>query len=168
MTESASIIVQTAPSYGPWLTAGAILLSAIIGASVALYAIGEQRRIARKRATLDMLSRNEWDAAYLESKRKFNELRDSANGLAKWTAEEHWGSAELNVIRNSLNDYELVAVGIKEGILDEELYKRWFESSLTKDWKASEAFIRQVRDLEKSEKFFCEFEWIAKKWIDNP
>jgi len=162
--------ISCSPSYGPWLTAGAILLSAGVGAAVALLSIGAQRAIARKRATLDLLSQKEWDKDYITAKNEFNKLRDSPSGLAMWAADEHKHSEQLNIIRNTLNDYELIAVGIREGILDEALYRRWFKPSLIKDWTKAKEFVQAIRVRENTELIFCEFEWLAEKWIaeDQP
>ena len=151
-------------AYGPALSAGAILLSAAVASAIALYSIEEQRKIARKRTTLDALSQKEWDRDYIDSKHTFNKLRDHDDGLIKWAQIENRSSDETKIIRSTLNDYELIAVGIKEKVLDEELYKRWFRASFIKDWQQSKAFIMELRRSENMPKAFCEFEWLAEKW----
>lgn len=153
----------------PWLTAIAILLSAVIGAAVALRSIREQRSIARKRATIDLLARKEWDKSYLEARKNFNRLRDDSAGLVHWASISHDSTDEKSVIRDTLNDYELIAIGIKEDILDERVYKRWFRSTLINDWEQAEAYIMEVRRNTSAPKIFCEFEELAKKWgAENP
>lgn len=111
-----------------------------------------------------MLARKEWDGDYIEAKSAFNKLRDAESGLAVWAKPEHKDSPQLTNIRNTLNDYELIAVGIQEGILDEALYRRWFRQSLLKDWEAAQPFIRAIQRREGSARIFCEFEWLAARW----
>ena len=107
--------------YGPLISAGAILLSACVALIIARLNILEQRRISRRRATLDLLSRNEWDSDYLEARNEFVKLKNGSSGLEFWAAKEHENTPQIAVIRSVLNDYELIAVGIEEDILDEEL-----------------------------------------------
>ena len=157
-------IIQYVIQYGSWPTAGAILLSAVIGAAVALCSISEQRKIARRRATIDLLARKEWDKYYLEDRKEFNRLRNDPKGLVHWASTSYDETDEKSIIRNILNYYELIAVGIKEGTLDEEAYKRWFRSTLIKDWKQAKAFIMEVRRNTNAPTIFCELEELAKKW----
>jgi hypothetical protein len=157
----ANIVVQSGAWYGPWLTVGAILISATIAALIALHSLEEQRKIARKRATLDMLARKEWDRDYIEARAEFVKLRDVPDGLEMWSRREHQDSPQAINIRNTLNDYELIAVGIKEGILDQELYKRWFKTSFVKDWRAAREYVREIRAQAGTSAIFCEMDWLV-------
>lgn len=149
-----------------WLVPIAILLSACIGAFVAVHAIGTQQKIARKRATLDLLSRKEWDNDFVDAKRRFNRLRDSGEdiGVFATAARKQLEDANFDMIRNILNDYELIAVGIAGEILDEDLYKLWFRSALVKDYEKSRGFIVNIRKLENVPEYYSEFEVLAKRW----
>ncbi|PIP98057.1 MAG: hypothetical protein COW75_02175 [Rhodobacterales bacterium CG18_big_fil_WC_8_21_14_2_50_71_9] len=160
----ATVIIQTNAWYGPWLSVGAILVSAAIGATIALYSISEQRKIARKRATLDMLAKKEWDRDYIDARAEFIKLRDASSGLELWATEEHRNSPQSNTIRNTLNDYELIAVGIRERILDEDLYKRWFRTSFLKDWRAARRFVLAIRAQAGTDAIFAEMDWLAHRW----
>lgn len=167
VSQSGQIIVQSGSSYGPWITFGAILISAIIGACVALRSISEQRRIARKRATLDILVQKEWDSDYIAARAEFVKLRDGPDGLDFWAQNQHKNSPQTVNIRNTLNDYELIAIGIKEDILDEELYKRWFKTSFLRDWRAAQGFIREIRRQLNTPTLFTEMDWLAQRWGEN-
>lgn len=111
-----------------------------------------------------MLAQKEWDRDYIVARSEFIKLRDASSGLAFWAREEHKGSPQLNIIRNMLNDYELIAVGIKEGILDEELYKRWFKTSFLSDMAAAAEFIERARVQAGTNAIFTEAQWLAQKW----
>lgn len=146
------------------ISAAAVIVSAIVGGSIALHSIRTQRGIARKRATLDLLVQKEWDRAYIEARAEFIALRDASSGLAFWAAQEHRNSPQVTIIRNMLNDYELIAVGIREGILDEALYKRWFKTAFLKDMEAAAGFIDLIRKSAGTAAIFAEAEWLARKW----
>ena len=109
-----------------------------------------------------------FDEEYIEYKNKFNRLKRSDSNLIEWAAKDKIDTDEVNTIRVMLNDYELVALGIREGILDEELFRRWFQTPLINDWKCIKGFIMAIRDSENAPKVFHEFEWLAKKWGAEP
>ena len=150
--------------YGPLITAGAILLSATIASAFAYFQIKAHERIARRRATLDLLVQKEWDRDYIEAKQQFNLLRDAEAGLKIWSAPEHRNSPQLQNIRSTLNDYELIAIGIREGIIDEQVYKTWFRGSFLKDWEASPSLILEIRKTDGASKAYIQLEWLATKW----
>ncbi|WP_460275114.1 DUF4760 domain-containing protein [Celeribacter sp. ULVN23_4] len=150
--------------YGPLFSAGAVLISATVAFFVARTNIKEQRRIARRRATLDLLSRNEWDSDYLKARNEFNVLKNTPPGLAFWTSEDHAASPQIATIRSVLNDYEMIAIGIEEDILDEDLYLKWFRSSLLKDYELSKDAINSLREKHKVPSLYDRFELLAVKW----
>ena len=67
-----------------------------------------------------------------------------------------------------MNDYELTALGIHQGILDEEFYKKWFMGSYLKDYKAVRPFIKEIREAENRDAIYSEFEKLAVKWGAPP
>jgi hypothetical protein len=69
-------------------TAGAFLFIGIVAAIIAVWGVTTQRAIARRRATLDYISKGLGDRALLEAHRKFIELAKDPAGLAPWAAEE--------------------------------------------------------------------------------
>lgn len=150
--------------YGPLMSVVAILLSALIAGSIALKNIKEQRGIARRRATLDLISNREWDGDYIHARKEFNKLKVAQPTLEFWAGNDHKDSPQLNVIRAILNDYELIAIGMKEGILDEPLYKLWFKSSLVNDYKKAAKAIDAIRERTGVPTIYIEFERLAKRW----
>lgn len=152
-------------SNGPLLTSFAILLSAIIAAVIAVISIGHQREIARKQATLSLLSEREWDETALKSREQFIRERDSEDGLVSWADPKHRDTPQATAIRHVLNEYELIAIGIKESILDEELYRRWFRGTCIRDWEKSARFVYELRQRpDAPDTLFTEFEELAVSW----
>ncbi|PTV95817.1 uncharacterized protein DUF4760 [Rhodobacter aestuarii] len=154
-------------SYGPLISAGAVLVSAIVAGIIALRNIAEQRKIARRRATLDLISHREWDGDYIRIRAEFNKLKLSHPPLEFWAAEEHKDSPQITVIRSILNDYEMISIGIREGILDEALYKRWFRSSLVNDYQKAKATIDTIRQRTGVPTIYAEFQALAERWTSK-
>jgi hypothetical protein len=146
--------------YGLWIQAGAIVASGV-GVIVAMFF---QRGIARRRATLDFLLLEQTNAALTEQRRKFVEMREKGN-LEQWAAKAHLASPEATLIRSMFNIYELVAIGIAEKTIDEEIYKRWYRTTLVKDWIAAKAFVATYQ-RDHNRKLFCEFQELAKSWAN--
>ena len=108
----------------------------------------ENRRRDRVKATLAYLTRREWDRDFIETRSAFAELRDKPAGLEKFGKKGLGGFPEQQVIRRALNNYEMVAIGIKQGILDEEFYRLWCKSAVLTDYKASQGYINALNKAE--------------------
>ena len=156
-TEQQALAAQT---YGLWIQTGAIVLSVV----VAIVTILTVRIINQKRATLDLLRQLENDTEYRQLRQNFTKLREDPQRLVHWAAAEHDRSDERITILSMCNHYEMIAVGIREGILHEGLYRRWFRTQLVRDWEESKAFAMEIRDRRTARKLFCEFQWLAEKW----
>lgn len=152
----------TAAEVANILQTGAIVVSAI---GVIITVIWNNR-VARKRATLDMVMAEMMDPTQIDQRREFVRLRDAGN-LVKYTSQEHANSDEAHYIRDTLNTYELIAVGIKQKILCEKSYKVWARTTVVKEWMACKPFVAQLRQDGKVPTYYCEFEALAKKWA-NP
>lgn len=153
-----------ATDYGPLLTVGAILVSAIAAGTFAVLAIHNQRRIARTQLAFATFARNLWDKDFSAARREFVKLRNDDEGLVKWAAREHAASQEVASIKNILNDYETVALGMERGILDEVFCFDLFRGSLLKDFTAARPFIEEIRRREEQPQYFKKFESLAVKW----
>lgn len=158
--------MEWADANGPWLVPGAILVSAIIGATVAVVAIWHQRLIARKRAMIDNLLQKNWDEDYIKIRRAFVRLREDTDALLDAAKEDNQSREDASAIRSILNDYEITALGIKCGILDEKIFRLWFETSFLNDYEKLRPFIVTIR-LQNS-RYFVEMEQLAKKWKKRP
>ena len=68
-----------------------------------------------------------------------------------------------------LNHYEIVALGIHEGIIDRELYRKWIAGPLVRDWNAAAPFIQMewwkkqpnTGEWQYYDKLFCELQTLA-------
>ena len=151
---NALLVAQT---YGLWIPTGAILVSAV-GAFIAVFAAA---KTAKRRATMDMLLREQQDEQHNSLRQKFLQLRDDGN-LVQWVNDPK--SDQCTVIRGMLNKYELIASGVREGIIDEALYRRSILDHLVKDYDQCKPFIHEVRRITDKRSYYQEFEWLAEKW----
>ncbi len=89
---------------------------ALLTAVVAIWGVYSQRVIARRQATIEHFARLDGDSVVQETIQKFITLSGTDENLAKWADKAHIGSSEALAITAVLNDYELISIGIQEGI----------------------------------------------------
>jgi len=149
-------------NYGLWIQTGAIVVSAIGVIATLLW----QKKIFSRRATLDLVMSEQTDPGTIERRTKFVTLRDEGH-LSKYADPQNTHSEESEIVRSVLNKYELVAVGIGQGTIDEASYKKWCRTTLVKDWIECKPFIMQLRRNANTPTYFCEFEALARKWANK-
>ncbi|WP_158813086.1 DUF4760 domain-containing protein [Methylocapsa sp. S129] len=145
--------------YGLCVQTGAIVVSAI----GVIFSIAWNVRIARRRATLDLLINEQTHETPLSERTEFLKAKNGGD-LAKWAAPGNESAKEAVAMRAVLNRYELVAIGISEGTIDEGLYKKWCRSTLVNDWISVKPFVTQLRANTRVWTVFSDFEALAKKW----
>ncbi|WP_181454285.1 DUF4760 domain-containing protein [Halomonas sp. SL1] len=148
-----------------WVSPLAILLSAVVGAGTALFAVWRQRHIARVRATLDVILKSESDEFYKEIHRCFSSELKRNGGLEGLINAQSEAEIESRTsVLDFLNHYELIAVSIDRSILDEHFYKSWMRSTYIRHFDESFAFIDKIRKEKEAPKFCEYFERLAVKW----
>lgn len=154
-TQTAGVI---APWIGPSIQAGAIFVSAIFLTLM----IRTNRAIARQRAVLDLIVKEQTDGDMIKARSRFVKLKQKGQ-IEQYAANDKLASEEAVDIRFILNMYEIVAIGIKKAAYDEEIYKDWCRTTAVNDWMACKAFASKYqRDI--NPKVYQEFEALAKKW----
>lgn len=125
---------------------------------------------ARTRATVDLILHTQTNESHCSRRNKYLALRAGDDGIAALVPHAHKAGKDNEsaaIVREILNHYEMVAIGIDTGIIDEPMYMRYYKSTLVKDWEECQTFIQNLRKFEKSNSFYCEFEKLAKKWIET-
>lgn len=135
----------------------AVIGAAATAAAFALWGIFSQRDITARQTTIQYIRDGERDHDMEGSIRLFHELARKPEGLAKWAAEEHSQSDETRAIRMVLNEYELVAIGIERGILDDITYRRWHRSAVIRNWRLAAPYVFAVRSRTGNDALFHEF-----------
>lgn len=131
---------------------------------MARQAILENRSISKRQATLDHILMREWDKEYLQYYEKFSEIRRHPTESFEYYAKNP-NLEKVKFIKRILNDYEMIAVGIKNNILDEDIYKSWERYALLANFKAAKPYI-DIRQ-KASPKAYVEFCDLAKSWNDD-
>ncbi|MBI1869011.1 MAG: DUF4760 domain-containing protein [Methylocystis sp.] len=153
-------ILDGLKSYGPGLSPIVIAISAL----VAYGAIRTQRDLARKRATLDFFIRTETDSVMLEL---WNNFAAGVTAFENAADKENFKSAspkEYESIRAYLNILELMACGICEKILDEQMCRNFFVNIVIEYFNKLENFIIILQKEHYCSITYCEFVKLARKW----
>lgn len=125
-------------AYGFWVQTGAIIISIAVTGYFAQKAIkknGESAKttlnhnheMIRKRATIDILIQENQDTDLVQAKRIVAQLPPEASFIKYMEpsfCDTKEAEAEKESIRILLNRYEFIALGIRTGAFEEEIYKR--------------------------------------------
>ena len=144
---------------------GSLSQAFIIPASifVVFMTLRGQRRIAKRRATLDIMLKEQGDPSLLAQRKKFTVLRNSKT-IKKYALPEHADSAKATTIRSILNFNELIAIGISKETVDADIYKRFCRTDYVDDWIGCKPFVMELRRQGENSTYYCEFESLAKEW----
>lgn len=146
---------------GFWIQTGAFLVSAIAAIGVIIHS-GRQ---SRRRATIDLTLHDNQNTALKEAKDVVAHLIHENNGRLTQLACDDLSKDPNNIhLLLMLNNYEFIASGIKEGALDEEMYKRMRRSIVIRDWQAFSGYVLELRNKKNNPKVYAEFEWLAERW----
>lgn len=107
----------------------------------------------------------------IEAREGFIEMTHEAGGLAVYAcpaplAPGNGNFKKIDQIRTVLNDYEMLAVGVQFGVFDLAIIKRYYKSTITRDWGHAAPFVYKLRTDLKSQAIYHEFEELAR-WIQN-
>lgn len=159
-------------------------LNAIVGLGTCLFTgylaffawsqLKELRKQHKQKSTIELLISNNSNEYYRKRRKAYMAMRDSNVNLTvlacalndKNATEEQ--KRQNFIVLDVLNAIEFICVGIKEDLFDEAVYKRMSKSSVIKDWNTLKPYIMELRRINNNNnKIFCEFEWLATKWIDE-
>lgn len=165
-----ALIVCVASSFSWWslLTPAVVAISALAAA----WGVVQARATARKRATLDLIEKFESTDHYRGLHAIFMYHRRSDSFERLHNPREEKDRTERQAVLDYLNHYELVAIGILNGILDEEFYRTWMKGPFVRDWNAAATFIQRERwkqadgadDFVYYRRLFENFQQVACAW----
>lgn len=127
--------------------------------------------VARQKATIDLIEKSESTAVYRENSQRFSELRRGAGMVHLADPQSDQDRRDRRHVLDHLNHYELVALGIRRGVLSGGFYKRWMGGPFVRDWNAAldlielERWKRGPGDANRYDpKIYQNFERVARLW----
>lgn len=130
----------------------------------AVYGILDQRAVARKRAALDLFLKTELDKAMVETYEKY----DAAIGCirADTSMAEFAKTPEYRLIRSVLNIHELVSVGVRKNVLDEDVCFDFWSDELMDAYRNCKRVIEHARVEPKGTQFtYKDLERLNESWV---
>lgn len=149
-------------SIGFWVQTAAFVLSAI----AAVWVIKHNGTVARKRATVDLIIHQKSDQKLLDAIRTVYRLSEERVPCTRYLSDV--ASPEYQAILFTLNNHEFIALGIRQKAFEEKIYKELQYSNFVKLWDAAAGFVEEIRQQDKRDTLFQEFEWLAKRWKASP
>jgi hypothetical protein len=130
--------------YVPFLAPSVTLLAATVASIIAVVALRNTRSVARQKATLDLIEKRESTEHYRDLSRTFFELQKGP-GFLHLVAPTDADRPVRKKVFDYLNHYEIIAIGLRQNILDEKIYRAWMEGAFVRDWNAAADFIQRER-----------------------
>ncbi|MGK7870464.1 DUF4760 domain-containing protein [Falsiroseomonas sp. E2-1-a20] len=150
-----------------WWVQPAVVAVGIFVAGVAIY---WNRRVARLKATLDLIEGTESKEYYQKRYRAFRSYRRDPETKATVLNTNLENNTCRDECLDFLNHYELVAISCKKGIIDADFYKMWMGPVFIRDWNEAWQLINSARMPEPlggkvdHRAAYCEFETLALSW----
>ncbi len=150
-------------------------ISAIVGAYGLIFTVityWQNRRIAQNKATIDLIFSNENSDHFKGNNLIFSHHRENGGFDALVHAQTGDERTKRKAVADYLNHYELIALGIRRGVLNSGFYRKWMGTVVLRDWNAAQPFVAGERQKVQSDgsshtKAYDNLEWLAeKKWRD--
>lgn len=153
---------------------GVQLITSATTIAIALLAIyfasWTAHRVARIKATIDLIEKRESTIVYRDCNATFSHLR-RGSGFRHLNNPSPDDQDKREQVKDYLNHYELVALGIRKRVLDDDFYRGWMGGPFVRDWNAAGDWIQRERwkrneagDWEYDDNIFEHFEFIATRW----
>lgn len=132
---------------------------------VATWSLLAQKGVARRRAAIDFFLKAEMDdkllAAYEDYKKGLAELRSSTD-LGAFCDSEHY-----RCVRNYLNLFELLAVGIENSTFDERICYVYWKGFVLDTMTDTARLIDHLREKHKAGFYYRGFRRLHFRWMNN-
>lgn len=148
------------------------LLIIVISVFVAAVGVLSASKVARQRATLDMIEKVESTPHYRVIQSRFSEYRTTGKFGDLHVPDTPEKKRHRKAVFDYLNHYELVAIGIRNNTLDAAIYRSWMLGPFVRDWNAAADFVQRVRwkyDPESARwtyrhQVFENYQKVARSW----
>lgn len=142
----------------------AVLLSAAVGATIALRSIAAQRATAAKKEALNHLQRATLDSDLIAARKVVNNLIEKSQADAVALDGDQLAPDELDAVWLALNELELVAVGTASGIIDPSIVAAHRRDLVITYWHALSPIVGQLRERTGNTRFYIRLERVAEEY----
>jgi hypothetical protein len=150
-----------------WVTA---LIAGTAG-YFAFQSIRSQRSIARRRAAFDLFLKTETDEKMVTAYDHFHDgigAMKSASGVETFcSAPDEQTRKHYLAIRKYLNVHELVAVGIREGVLDPDVCYSYWADTLTNNYADAKPVLDFLARRDRNKYTYSDLHELYAKWIER-
>ncbi|MHC2666981.1 DUF4760 domain-containing protein [Bradyrhizobium diazoefficiens] len=150
-----------------WVTA---FIAATAG-YLAFRSIQSQRSIARRRAAFDLFLKTETDEKMLTAYDYFHDgieaMRMAPSAESFCTSPDDQTRKHYLSIRKYLNVHELVAVGIREEVLDPEVCYSYWGDTLTNNYRDAKPVLDFLAKRDKNKYTYSDLHELNSKWAER-
>ncbi len=156
--------------FGPiagMVSAVAAILAALV---VANFTTEAATRNSTVKAAWEALAEKQWDKDYIAARERYEV--SFAQGLAPQDLVFIGSDADAEsilastAIKNILNDYEMMALGIKMHVLDEALVNASMRRTWITDYRYLLPTIQKIRKSDGGyDRYFRDFQYVSEKWM---
>lgn len=146
-----------------WVTVGV----AVAAGSIAIWNIISQRAIARRRAAFDLFLKTETDEKMLAAYDNFHvglAALKASSSVEQFCTSDETHSQYLH-IRKYLNVHELVAVGIREKVLDGDVCYYYWADTLMNNYSDAKAVLEFVLNRPKNKHTYADLVRLNDAWV---
>ena len=160
------IDISARPSVISILTAFFIFVSA----TLAFYAIAANRLSVKRQAAMDFMTRLATDDRYNRNVSDMLDLehdgalRDRDHVRKILDAKSGRDKEARRAIREILNIYEILCVGIERNIIDERISFAYGRGILTTNWERLSIFVDEARRQFENDRLFITVEDVVERW----
>lgn len=148
-----------------WVTAGIATIAGII----ALINMFWQRAIAKRRAAFDIFLKTETDEKMLTAYDNFHKgiiaLSESPNAESFCTSDNTRESYLW--VRKYLNVHELIAVGIKERVLDPDVCYAYWGDTMTNNVSDAKPVLDFLKTRPKNKYTYSDLQELNTNWVER-
>jgi hypothetical protein len=137
---------------------------ALTAASIAYCALQAQKDIARKRASIDFFLKTETDSYMLSAWKEFEAARLAVAKCEEIEIFPELDAARWTSLRNYLNLHELMAVGIKKKVLDDDVCFEFWRGELHRACRDCIKAINYIQSTNEGKETYTELVALHKKW----
>ena len=145
-----------------------ILASAIIGSSVACWAVLTNRRLAKLKNSMDFINGYNEDSDISAAMKEIRKIEGMSTSELQKLAGDGSLCQEAVHIMTVLNYYEAMALCVHRGIYDDTIIKEAVFTTVTDIWRIFQPYVTERRKLKNNLTYFQEVEKLTNSWNKKP